>query len=102
MWNGWGLDGWGMGFGMLFMLLFWVLVVVGAAALIRWLLQQSNAGSWRSPGGGAALEILRERYARGEIGREEYEPMERDLQREHVSSSVSGPHCGRPGRVRGS
>jgi putative membrane protein len=80
MWNGWGFDGWGTGFGMLFMLLFWGLVVFGAAALIRWLLQQSDPGRRRSTGGSAALEILRERYARGEIGREEYERMKRDLE----------------------
>lgn len=68
--------GWGMGFGWLLMLLFWGLVILGIAALMKWL--------WPSNGGGAkpktALEILNERYAHGEIDREEYERIKRDLQ----------------------
>jgi putative membrane protein len=68
---------WGMGFGMVFMLLFWGLVIFGIAALIRWMLAQS------SPRQGSrdktALEILQERYARGEIEREEYEQKKLDL-----------------------
>ncbi|MBI3625054.1 MAG: SHOCT domain-containing protein [Candidatus Rokubacteria bacterium] len=51
-----------------------VLLLVGVAAAIRWL--------WRSPGAAAedrALAILRERYARGEINREEFESRLRDL-----------------------
>jgi len=80
MWNGWGPGGWGMGFGGIFMILFWVVVVVGVVALIRWLMQQQGPGERRSRGDGTALEILRERYARGEIGREDYERMKRDLE----------------------
>ena len=52
-----------------------VLLLVGVAAAIRW--------RWRSPGAAAtedrALAILRERYARGEINREELESRLRDL-----------------------
>lgn len=57
---------------MLFFLLFWVAIIWGAVALWHWL-SQRPAGAW--PGGGhdAALSALRERYARGEISREEYE-----------------------------
>lgn len=51
------------------------LLIVALVAAIRWL--------WRSPHpGGAedlALAILRARYARGEIGREEFEARWRDL-----------------------
>lgn len=68
--------GWGMGFGWVFMLLFWGLIILGIAALVKWL--------WSSNGGGAepktALDMLQERYARGEIDREEYERIKRDLQ----------------------
>jgi putative membrane protein len=70
-----GEFGWyGPGFGWLFMLLFWVLVIAGVVALIKWL------GSSSSPRGETPLEILKARYARGEIGKDEYERMRRELQ----------------------
>ena len=75
-WNSFG--GWGMGMGFVFMLLFWGLVILGIAVLIRWLLAQSppSRGSRvRTP-----LEIVQERYARGEIDREEYEQKKRDFE----------------------
>lgn len=75
-WNGFG--GWGMGFGFVFMLLFWGLVILGIAALIRWLMTQSTPG--HDSRGKTPLEIVQERYARGEIDREEYEQMKRDLE----------------------
>ena len=71
MWGMWGL--WGIGM-MLFMLVFWALVVAGIVVAIRWLVQQGRGS--RSD---AALEILRERYARGEIDREEFLARKRDL-----------------------
>lgn len=74
MWGLWGI--WGIGM-MLFMLLFWGLVIVGIVLGIRWLLRQGKAG-----GSDSALEILRQRYARGEINREEFEARRRDLERE--------------------
>jgi putative membrane protein len=75
-WGGWG---WGMGFGWIFMILFWALVILGILALARWLF--SPGGSSGSGGSGRApLDILKERYARGEINREQYEQMRRDLE----------------------
>jgi putative membrane protein len=74
---GWG-DGYGwMGFGWIFMLVFWGVVIAGVIALARWLLQ--GTGSRDAPGK-KPLEILQERYARGEIERDEYEQKRRDLQ----------------------
>jgi putative membrane protein len=69
MW--WGA--WGLGM-MLMMLLFWVLVIVGLIVGIRWLVGQGKE-SRSDP----ALEILRQRYARGEINKEEFEARKRDL-----------------------
>jgi putative membrane protein len=72
--GGWG---WGMGFGGIFMILFWALVVFGIVALAKWIFSAGN------PGGGAGrrpLDVLKERYARGEINREQYEQMRRDLE----------------------
>jgi putative membrane protein len=71
MWGFWGI--WGIGM-MVMMLLFWGAVLLGLALGIRWLLGQT-----RRPRHDAALEILRERYARGEINKEEFESRKRDL-----------------------
>jgi putative membrane protein len=72
MWGLWGP--WGLAI-MLAMLLFWALVLVGLALGVRWLVRQGRPA--RSD---TALEILRERYARGEIGHDEFEAKKRDLQ----------------------
>ncbi len=72
MWGMWGA--WGIGM-MLFMFLFWALVIVGVALGIRWLVQQAKPAASDS-----ALGILRQRYARGEINREEFEGKRKDLQ----------------------
>ncbi|MDO8586678.1 MAG: SHOCT domain-containing protein [Armatimonadota bacterium] len=71
---GWNMGGWWM---MLLMGLFWLLVVAGVIALIVWLVSRTRAS-----GGGqtdAALDILRQRYARGEIDQGEYERMKQEL-----------------------
>lgn len=56
------------------MLLFWAILITGTVPGIRWLVAQG-----RAPGKDTALEILRERYARGEINRDEFEARKRDL-----------------------
>jgi putative membrane protein len=68
MWGAWGI---GM---FLMMLLFWGLVIAGLVVGIRALL---NVG--RGEPGDRALEILRERYARGDIDKQEFEARKRDL-----------------------
>jgi putative membrane protein len=65
MWNDWGAMGL---FGWTMMLLFWVTLVL----VIVWV-----ARSWNGRSSGAvrpdALELLRRRYARGEIELDEYQ-----------------------------
>ena len=71
--------GWGMGFGGgLFMILFWVVIIAAIVLLAKWMF----AGSSRIdlPRGKSALDILKERYARGEIGKDEFEEKKRDLE----------------------
>jgi putative membrane protein len=64
---------------MLMMLVFWGLVIWGIVVGIRWLVRQGRDGRPDH-----ALEILRERYARGEIGKEEFEARRRDLTEERL------------------
>lgn len=66
--QGWGM-GWGMGFGWPFMFLFWILVVIGIVYLVRLIARNAKEGERHE----TALDILKKRYARGEINKEEFE-----------------------------
>ena len=68
MWGAWGL---GM---MVMMLVFWGVVITGIVLAIRWL-----AGQGEKSRSDRAFDILRERYARGEINKDEFEAKQRDL-----------------------
>lgn len=69
-----------MGFGMLFMGLFWIGLIVGVVWLASALFQVGQPPAGSVPRGRTAREILDERYARGEINREQYDLMKSDLQ----------------------
>jgi putative membrane protein len=71
-WDG----GWGFGM-MLVMLVFLALIVVGVVFVVRSFSEEGRTPS-RS-GGSRALDTLDERFARGEIDREEYEERRRTL-----------------------
>ena len=74
------MGNWGMGwFGMIFMMIFWVLVIVGLVFLIKWLIQTTGSGKSAEQTGSRAVEILKERYARGEIDKAEFESKKKDL-----------------------
>ena len=68
-------DGWGMGMGGFMMVLFWVVVIVVVVLAARW-----AGGSNAARRTGTPLEILKERYARGEIDKKEFETKKRDLE----------------------
>lgn len=68
---------WGPGLGWIFMVLLWGLVILGIMALVRWLAQPRPGGT----GEKTPLDILKERYARGEINREEFEQKRVDLEK---------------------
>jgi putative membrane protein len=59
---------------MFMMMLFWILVIVGVVLAVRWLVSETKERR-----GDSALEILRQRYARGEINKDEFEARKRDL-----------------------
>jgi putative membrane protein len=79
---GWGHGPWMMGgngmgwFGGIFMVIFWIAVVIGIVFLIRWLVQSTRGGAGS---GESALEILKRRYAKGEINKKEFEQKKKDL-----------------------
>ena len=79
----WGLGGYGFG---LIHMIFWVVVLIALVVAVVWLVRSMMAGGpaagshpppppRRSPG----LDALEERYARGEINREEYLEKKRDI-----------------------
>lgn len=73
------MGSWGMGYGLfgwLIMLLFWVAIITGIVLLVRWLIDQ---GKLKGQPQDSALDILKKRYARGEIDREQFENMKREL-----------------------
>ncbi|MCL5061259.1 MAG: SHOCT domain-containing protein [Candidatus Thermoplasmatota archaeon] len=64
-----------MGWGALWMVLWWVLPILGIVALVMWIGRADGRGQ-----GKTALDILKERYARGEIDQAEFERKRRDLE----------------------
>jgi len=61
------------------MMIFWVLVLVGLIFLIKWLVNTTNRVKSGAGIGKSALEILKERYARGEIDSAEFEEKKKVL-----------------------
>ncbi len=61
------------------MIIFWILIMVALVFFIKWLVQSTSRGQTGDAGGNRALEILKERYARGEIDKAEFETMKTDL-----------------------
>jgi putative membrane protein len=75
--HGWVMNGEGMGFGFIFWLVILAVIIAGVVWFVR---SQPPAGSQRSlEQRSPALEALEERYARGEINREEYLQKKRDI-----------------------
>ena len=80
--HGPGMMGWGYGMGwigMIFMAVFWIAVIVGIIFLIRWLVISTRTEDHKARHEDSAIEILRKRYARGEINKEEFEEKKKDL-----------------------
>jgi len=69
---GWGM---GFGFGWLLMSIFWILIILGGIYFLKLIM----GGSKKDGKEDTALDILKKRYAKGEISREEFEKIRDDL-----------------------
>lgn len=70
-----GSGGYGF-FGMWWiMIIFWLLIIIGTIGLIKWVFTEKKSEIKREP----ALDILNERYAKGEINEEEYNKKKKDI-----------------------
>ncbi len=78
MWYGM-MNGYGWGWpAFVHMALWWVLLILAIIVVVKWLAGGSPKGG--PPREESALDILKKRYARGEIGREEFDQKKRDLE----------------------
>ena len=66
---------WGWGIGGIGMLLYWVLLAVLFALVVKY---ATGSGGEKDKN---ALDIIKQRYARGEINREEFEQLKSDLEK---------------------
>jgi putative membrane protein len=84
MMMGWGMMGWGgygfNPFGWVMMVVVWALIIGGIALLAIWLLREGAPSVSGVSSSARALDILKERYARGEITHEQYDQMRRDIE----------------------
>lgn len=80
----------GFGFGglsLILMILFWVVIIALAVWLISRIFPQSaglvtpTAGGGDNEHGASPVEILKRRYAKGEISKAEYEEMREELRK---------------------
>ncbi len=79
-WGPWMMWGHGGGrFWPIFMIIIPVAIIVGIIFLIRWLVVSTDQGRqrWKDE---SAMDILKRRYASGEISRDDYERMKKDLE----------------------
>jgi putative membrane protein len=71
-------------------LIFWILIIIGIIAVMRWIFNRGRRGPRDGRGidqdretsldsRERSMDVLRERYARGELSKEEYEARKREL-----------------------
>jgi putative membrane protein len=68
----WGTYGWGMGIGWIWMVLVWVIILTGIAYVVR-------KASCRPANHESPLDLLKKRYARGELTKDEFDRMRNDI-----------------------
>ena len=71
-------SGMGWGFGGPYMILVWVVIIVAIVVAVKSMVGGSSRTD--SPTKKLALDVLKERYARGEIDKDEFEQKKHDLE----------------------
>jgi putative membrane protein len=75
MWWHWANPGWGMmGLGFIMMILVWAIII----GLVIWGVRHFSRRGYHSTSD-SAMDIARERYAKGEINKEQFEQLRKDL-----------------------
>jgi putative membrane protein len=65
--------------GMILGFIFFILIIVGIVLLIVWLVKRTTHSGIEVKTESKALEVLKERYAKGEITKDQYESIKKDL-----------------------
>jgi len=62
-----------------FSILFWVVIIAGVVFIVKWMMGRDKE---ISPFNESPLEILKKRYAKGEIDQKTFEQMKKDIKGE--------------------
>ena len=80
MMGGYGPQGFGFNpIGAIISLVFWALIIGGGVLLVVWLARNAGRTALSASAGDAPLEILKVRYAKGEITKEQFDAIKRDV-----------------------
>lgn len=78
----WGMMGWDNGGFWPVGMIIWLIIIVAIIAFISWAVSARFSRSrYEGTGMSPALDVLEQRYARGEIGRDEYLQKKNDILR---------------------
>lgn len=72
---GWG----GLGFGWIFTVILWIIIIWGILALIKGRSHHETTSERETGTSKTPLEILKQRYAKGEIDKKEYGEIKKDI-----------------------
>ena len=81
MMGGYGAQGFGFNpIGAILSLVFWALIIGGIVLLVVWLARNAGRTTLGAAAGETPLDILKARYAKGEITKEQFDAIKRDLE----------------------
>jgi putative membrane protein len=73
----WGSYGWGMGFGWIYMIAFWAVIITVVIYIVKFFEKKTDSNVLHE----SPLDTIKHRYAKGEITKEEFERMKSDLRK---------------------